>query len=243
MNLMNVRGSLTAWAGGPEPRRRRRPPGDAWGDTTSSVAAAIARRTLGSAGGVASLTASAAFPRAFRPSSRARPGGGTAGTGMGWEASLEPIRTRVRLPPTRRDVANSQSCSPWNSWNESLDSTVAPVFSAMRRRKASPLPMAPAGGETISPWASASSNAWRSDSSILCPNEASTTTVTSASGNSRWNSRTASSSWARVGTERPSVAMLDPSTTTRRYAISCSQPPGGGAVGDRGTAGSVPLGE
>ena len=33
-------------------------------------------------------------------------------------------------------------------------------------------------------------------------------------GNSAWNCRTASSSWARLGTERPSVAMFDPSTTT-----------------------------
>ena len=77
------------------------------------------------------------------PSRRLRPGGGTAGTGIGFEASLEPTRTRVRLaswvatrlrgpltgvlgvkiqptpgtglPPTRRDWENSQSCSPWNS--------------------------------------------------------------------------------------------------------------------------------
>ena len=62
------------------------------------------------------------------------------------------------LPPISRPLSNSQSCSPWNSWNESFDSTVAPVLSAMRSRKASPRPMAPAGGDTSSPAASASSN-------------------------------------------------------------------------------------
>ena len=143
MNLMKVRGSLTAWGGGAEPRRRRRPPEDAWGETTSSVAAAMAWRTLGSAGGVASLAAAASSGSCRPPSRRPRRGGGTAGTGIGCEASLEPTRTRVRLaswvatrlrgpltgvrgvkilptpgtglPPTSREAENSQSCSPWNS--------------------------------------------------------------------------------------------------------------------------------
>ena len=46
------------------------------------------------------------------------------------------------------------------------------------------------------------------------PNVASTTTVTMASGCSSVNAITASLSWARLGIDRPSVAMLDPSTTT-----------------------------
>src|ERR1039458_4482100 len=44
--------------------------------------------------------------------------------------------------------------------------------------------VAPAGGVTNSPWATASSNIWRSDVAIRCPNVASTTTITSVPGNS-----------------------------------------------------------
>ncbi len=119
----------------------------------------------------------------------------------------------TRLPPMRRSSSNSQGCSPWNSWNESFDSTRPFTRSATRRRKASPLPTAPAGGETTSEWATASSKAWRSEGSIRCPKVASTTTMTSSSGYSVWSSRTASSSWARLGADLPSVAMLEPSTT------------------------------
>ena len=61
------------------------------------------------------------------------------------------------LPPMRRPSSNSQPYWPWNSWNESFERTVASARSAMRRTKASPLPMAPAGGETISPASTASS--------------------------------------------------------------------------------------
>ena len=117
------------------------------------------------------------------------------------------------FPPIRRPSSNSHGCSAWNSWNESLDRTWAPVRSATRRTKASPLPMAPAGGDTSSLWATASSNAWRSAGSIRCPKVASTTTMTSTPGCSAWYCCTASSSWARLGTERPSVAMFEPSTT------------------------------
>ncbi len=55
------------------------------------------------------------------------------------------------FPPISRPSSKSQGCSPWNSWKESLERTVAPVRSAMRNTKASPRPMAPAGGEMISP--------------------------------------------------------------------------------------------
>ena len=61
------------------------------------------------------------------------------------------------LPPTNRPLSKSQACSAWNSWKESFDRTVAPVFWAIRSRKASPRPIAPAGGDTTSPAASASS--------------------------------------------------------------------------------------
>jgi hypothetical protein len=70
------------------------------------------------------------------------------------------------FPPTRRPSSNSHRYSPWNSWNESLDSTSAPMRSAMRSRNPSPRPIAPAGGDTISPASSASSKILRSDSSI-----------------------------------------------------------------------------
>ncbi len=70
------------------------------------------------------------------------------------------------LPPINRPSSKSHLYSPWNSWNESFDSTTAPVRSAMRSKNPSPRPTAPAGGDTISPAASASSRIWRSDSSI-----------------------------------------------------------------------------
>jgi len=70
------------------------------------------------------------------------------------------------LPPISRPRSNSQLYSAWNSWNESLDSTMASVRSAIRNRNPSPRPTAPAGGDTISPAASAASYSLRSDSSI-----------------------------------------------------------------------------
>ena len=118
------------------------------------------------------------------------------------------------LPPIRRPLSKSHSYSPWNSWNESFDNTTAPTLSATLSRKASPLPIAPAGGLTISAPDSASSKSCRSSGGMRWPNVASTTTVTTSSGFSMRNSRTASSSCARLGSVRPSVARLDPSTTT-----------------------------
>ncbi len=61
------------------------------------------------------------------------------------------------LPPMRRPSSKSQSYSPWNSWNESLEKTVAPARSAISSRNLSPLPIVPAGGVTSSLAASASS--------------------------------------------------------------------------------------
>ena len=90
----------------------------------------------------------------------------------------------------------------------------APTLLAMLSTKASPRPMAPAGGATSSLWATARSNSADSFLSMRCPNVASTTTVTTASGYSSVKAITASLSWARLGSDRPSVAMLDPSTTT-----------------------------
>ena len=90
----------------------------------------------------------------------------------------------------------------------------APTLLAMLSTKASPRPIAPAGGATSSLWATAASNSSASFLSMRCPNVASTTTVMTASGYSSLNAITASLSWARLGMERPSVAMLDPSTTT-----------------------------
>ena len=86
------------------------------------------------------------------------------------------------LPPTRRPSSNNQSCSPWNSWNESFERIVALAFLAMLRTNASPRPIAPAGGATSSLLAIAASNSLTSDGAIRCPNVASTTTVTRHAG-------------------------------------------------------------
>ncbi len=88
------------------------------------------------------------------------------------------------FPPMSRPSSNSQGCWPWNSWNESLERTTAPVRSAMRKTKASPRPMAPAGGETTSPLSIASRSVSRSASSMRCSNDASTTTVMRLPGSS-----------------------------------------------------------
>ena len=118
------------------------------------------------------------------------------------------------LPPISLPSSNSQGCSPWNSWKESLDKTVAPVRSAIRNTNASPRPMAPAGGEMTSPLSIASRTSSRSASPTRCSKVASTTTMMLASGSSEAYARTASSSCSRLGNVRPSVARLDPSTTT-----------------------------
>ena len=68
----------------------------------------------------------------------------------------------IGFPPMSRPSSKSQGCSAWNSWNESLERTWAPTRSATRSTKASPRPMAPAGGDTSSPWATASSKMARS---------------------------------------------------------------------------------
>ncbi len=172
MKVMKARGSFTGSAGGSPPRRRRR----RWassGATTSAVALAMARSTF------------LPFPLPFaRSAAASRPVAASATGSLPLRrlASLTASRllgplTGVRgvkihptpgtgLPPTNRPLSNSHSCSPWNSWKESLDRTVAPVFSAMRSRNASPRPMAPAGGETTSPASSAASNAATSEGSM-----------------------------------------------------------------------------
>ena len=86
------------------------------------------------------------------------------------------------FPPTRRPSSNNQSYWPWNSWYESLEMTVALTLLAMVSTKASPRPMAPAGGATSSLFSIAASNSDTSRGSIRCPNVASTTTVTTSSG-------------------------------------------------------------
>jgi hypothetical protein len=88
------------------------------------------------------------------------------------------------FPPIRRPSSKSQGCSPWNSWNESFERTMAPVRSAMRRTKASPRPMAPAGGDTTSPFSMASRTSSRSSSETRCSNVASTTTMMLEPGSS-----------------------------------------------------------
>ncbi len=123
------------------------------------------------------------------------------------------------LPPMRRPSSKSHVYSPWNSWNESFDNTDAPALSAIPSTKASPRPTAPAGGATNSLFEIPASNSATSRLSIRWPNVASTTTVIAVSGCSSMKLPTASLNWARLGIDRPSVAMLEPSTTT--WAGSC----------------------
>jgi hypothetical protein len=59
------------------------------------------------------------------------------------------------LPPMSRPSSKSHGYSSWNSWNESLLNTTPLIRSAIFKMKASPRPIAPAGGVTISPASSA----------------------------------------------------------------------------------------
>ncbi len=118
------------------------------------------------------------------------------------------------LPPMRRPSSKSHLYSPWNSWKESFDRIDAPTLWAMPRTNASPRPTAPAGGATSSLLEMPASNSGTSFLSMRCPNVASTTTVIAVSGYSSMKPDTASLNCARLGIERPSVAMLEPSTTT-----------------------------
>src|SRR5665213_1864075 len=88
--------------------------------------------------------------------------------------------------------------------------------SAIFKMNASPRPIAPAGGVTISPASSAPLKRARSFGATRCSKLASATTITSALGCSSMKARTASSNCARLGVTRPSVAKFEPSTTTRR---------------------------
>ena len=154
------------------------------------------------------------------------------------DPGLAPLRLLDRLPatsapapasgarrPSRRPApacrrssrpsSNSHAYSPWNSWNESFDSTTASALSAIRSTNASPRPMAPAGGvdELVvggrllerRPLLVGDAVAERGvdDDGDLGVR------VLVAEGPHRLVEL------ARLGRERPSVAMLEPSTTTR----------------------------
>src|SRR3954454_2845357 len=49
----------------------------------------------------------------------------------------------IGLPPMRRPSSNNHVYCPWNSWNESLEKTVASARFAIDRTNASPRPIAP----------------------------------------------------------------------------------------------------
>ena len=220
MNVIKLNGSFNGSEGASVPRRRRRRLVPAFsGSTASSTATAMARcsfrspprareRPLTISKPLSSASSGRRFRLASFTDSRLRgPRTGLRGV------KIQPT-PGTGLPPIRRPLSKSHSYSPWNSWNESLDRTEAPTLSATRSKKASPLPMAPAGGDTTSPSNSACSKRALSSTGIRWPKVASTTTVTTSSGFSTRNSRTATSSCLRVGNELPSVAMLEPSTTT-----------------------------
>ncbi len=166
--------------------------------SASAVASAIAARTSFSA--LSSFLARCVvlrltIPRTGRRNEKIQP---TPGTGF---------------PPMRRPGSKSHSYSAWNSWKESLETTVAPVRFAICSRNPSPRPTAPAGGDTTSLATSTFAKAPRSDGSMRCSKLASTTTVTTDPGCSPRKAATASRSWARLGSVRPSVARLEPSIT------------------------------
>src|SRR5579885_3642772 len=187
MKVMNGRGSLTASgvaagggagaaaglaslaaAGADDRRRRLRLAGlgasdddEGDGEMASSVALAMA-----SAVGSPRVDAAAAAALRLRARSASRVATRLFGPRTGVRGVKIQPTPGTGLPPTSRPSSNSHPYSPWNSWNESFDRTSALMRSAMRSRNPSPRPMAPAGGETISPASSASSYILRSDSSI-----------------------------------------------------------------------------
>ena len=155
MNVMNGRGSLTGSAGA-LPRRRRRLLRA--GAITSAVASAITSTTARAFSLGLALSFSLGFAFAATLSFALALDGFafascTAIRLLGPRTGVRGVKIQptpgTGLPPTRRPSANSQLYSPWNSWNESLERTVAPVRSAICRRNPSPRPMAPAGGETM----------------------------------------------------------------------------------------------
>ena len=133
----------------------------------------------------------------------------------------------IGFPPKRRPSSKSHGCAPWNSWNESFESTTASARRATSRMNASPRPIAPAGGVIMPPLEMASSYQRFSLGLMRCPKVASTMTVTTLNGCSLTNASRASSSCAMLGRLRPSVAMLDPSTTRCDLCFSSRR----GAIG------------
>ena len=94
--------------------------------------------------------------------------------------------------------------------------------------------MAPAGGCTYSPRMAASSKRGSSEGSMRWAKVASTMTVISALGWSRRSSATASSSWRKLGRERPSVARCwTRPRRCARLACPCSQAPRAGVSRER----------
>ena len=225
MKEMNARGSFTA-SGVVFPGIR--PPSAGLSDSGAPPLFRLLERPeevpaagTGPAGSTTSLIATAmALVTRFFACTVSRVASRLRGPRTGWRGlKIHPI-PGTGVPPRRRPRSNNQGCSPWNSWNESFDSTVASTFSATRSKNASPRPMAPAGGWTYSPRNAACSKRASSEGSILWAKVASTMTVISAFGWSRRSSRTASSSCFRLGKDRPSVAMLDPSTTMCSMGMS-----------------------
>ena len=106
---------------------------------------------------------------------------GRARASCGRRSSRPPAPGSRRAAGPRRTATGARRGTPGRSRSTARS---RPTFSAMRSRKASPRPIAPAGGCTNSPLSSAPSKRASSEGSMRWANVASTTTVTSASGNS-----------------------------------------------------------
>ena len=184
MKEMKARGSFTARGVGLPPSRE--PAGGLSGAFSPALLRPLERppealAVAGPAGSTTSLVATAiAFVTRFLACTVSRTAWRLRGPRTGWRGLKIHPMPGTGVPPSRRPRSNNQGCSPWNSWKESLESTVPSTFSATRSKNASPRPMAPAGGCTYSPRRAACSKRASSEGSILCANVASTMTVISA---------------------------------------------------------------
>src|SRR5215213_8765750 len=149
------------------------------------------------------------------PLVRRTPGGGAVGTGIGRLACGLAWRRDGRLsrppPPPRAERVALRLTGPLTGRRSTKTQPTNGTGLPPIRRPSS-------NSHGYSPWNSWNESLLRIRAptllSMRCTNVASTTTVTTASGYSSVKAITASFSWVRLGIDRPSVAMLDPSTTT-----------------------------
>ncbi len=117
------RGGLCLGSGRRQPASRTHAPRRSFG--SSSGLRRFLRRVTGPAGSTTSLIATAiAFVTRFFACTVSRTAWRLRGPRTGWRGlKIHPI-PGTGVPPRRRPRSNNQGCSPWNSWNESFESTV-----------------------------------------------------------------------------------------------------------------------